>query len=264
MTTTILQKILKEKETYILQMMEEQPPMLKRDRKKPSLFKLLNESKQLQVIAEIKRASPSKGLIHGTVDPAHQALLYQMAGAACISVLTDTPFFKGSFEDLVAVANTVDIPILCKDFIIHKIQIDFAKSAGATVVLLIVAALSREKLKELFTYAIASGLEVLVEVHNIHELQIALQLDAQLIGVNNRDLHSFQVDLTHTAELANHFPFHEERILISESGISRAEDAKEVARYGAGAVLVGEALMRSHDVQQTLRSLQVGREVMNQ
>lgn len=261
MTTTILQKILKEKENYVHQLMEERLPVFKRDIKKPSLFKLLNQSKQLEVIAEIKRASPSKGLIQGSVDPARQALLYQNAGAACISVLTDTPFFKGSFEDLVAVANTVDISILCKDFIIHKIQIDFAKSAGATVVLLIVAALSREKLKELFTYAIASGLEVLVEVHDVQELQVALQLNAQLIGVNNRDLHSFQVDLTRTAELANHFPFDEEHILISESGISNAEDANQVARYGAGAVLVGEALMRSDDVQQTLRSLHVDREV---
>lgn len=264
MKTTILQNILKEKEGYVNQLTNESLPVFKRDIKRPSLFKLLNKNKQLQVIAEIKRASPSKGLIHGSVDPVHQALHYQKAGAACISVLTDTPFFKGSFKDLTAVAKTVHIPILCKDFIIHKIQIDFAKSAGATVVLLIVAALSKEKLKELFTYAIESGLEVLVEVHDVEELQVALRLDAQLIGINNRDLHSFQVDLTKTADLASYFPFHEDRVLISESGISNAENAKQVARYGAGAVLVGEALMRTGDIQQTLRSLQVDREVIIQ
>ena len=262
MTTTILQKILKEKESYVTQLMSERLPELKREMKRPSLFKLISSSKQLQVIAEIKRASPSKGLIQGTVDPAFQASLYQKAGAACISVLTDTPFFKGSYEDLAAVANAVDIPILCKDFIIHEIQIDFAKNSGATVVLLIVAALSKEKLKELYTYAVANDLEVLVEVHDVQELQVALQLNAKLIGVNNRDLHSFQVDLTKTAELASHFPFHEDRVLISESGISSAKDAKQVASYGAGAVLVGEALMRSSEVHKAIRSLQVDREVI--
>ncbi|MER2072137.1 MAG: indole-3-glycerol phosphate synthase TrpC, partial [Psychrobacillus sp.] len=176
--------------------------------------------------------------------------------------LTDTPFFQGSFEDLMTVADTVDIPILCKDFIIHEIQIDFAKSAGASVILLIVAALSKEKLKDLYAYAVSNGLEVLVEVHNAQELDVALQLDAKLIGVNNRDLHSFEVHLTNTAELAKHFPFQERRVLISESGIWTTEDAKRVAGYGASAVLVGEALMRSGEVQQSIRSLQVEREVV--
>ncbi|NME05368.1 indole-3-glycerol phosphate synthase TrpC [Psychrobacillus sp. BL-248-WT-3] len=261
--TTILEKILKEKESYVNQfLMQKKLPISKKDIKRSSLFELLYKNKQLQVIAEIKRASPSKGLIQGMVDPAHQALLYQKSGAACISVLTDTPFFQGSFEDLMTVADTVDIPILCKDFIIHEIQIDFAKSAGASVILLIVAALSKEKLKDLYAYAVSNGLEVLVEVHNAQELDVALQLDAKLIGVNNRDLHSFEVHLTNTAELAKHFPFQERRVLISESGIWTTEDAKRVAGYGASAVLVGEALMRSGEVQQSIRSLQVEREVV--
>lgn len=260
--TTMLEKILKEKESYVNQLMQKKLPISKNDIKRSSLFDLLYKNKQLQVIAEIKRASPSKGLIQGTVDPAHQALVYQKAGAACISVLTDTPFFKGSYEDLAAVANTVDLPILCKDFIIHEIQIDFAKSAGASVILLIVAALSKEKLKELYTYAIENGLEVLVEVHNAQELDVALQLNAKLIGVNNRDLHSFEVHLTNTAELAKHFPFQERRVLISESGIWTTEDAKRVAGYGASAALVGEALMRSGELQESIRSLQVERKVV--
>ena len=260
--TTILEKILKEKESFVNQLMQKKLPISKKDIKRSSLFELLYKNKQLQVIAEIKRASPSKGLIQGMVDPAHQALLYQKSGAACISVLTDTPFFQGSFEDLMTVADTVDIPILCKDFIIHEIQIDFAKSAGASVILLIVAALSKEKLKNLYAYAVSNGLEVLVEVHNAQELDVALQLDAKLIGVNNRDLHSFEVHLTNTAELAKHFPFQERRVLISESGIWTTEDAKRVAGYGASAVLVGEALMRSGEVQQSIRSLQVEREVV--
>ncbi|MCM3357258.1 indole-3-glycerol phosphate synthase TrpC [Psychrobacillus sp. MER TA 171] len=260
--TTILEKILKEKESYVNQLMQKKLPISKKDSKRSSLFELLYKNKQLQVIAEIKRASPSKGLIQGMVDPAHQALLYQKSGAACISVLTDTPFFQGSFEDLMTVADTIDIPILCKDFIIHEIQIDFAKSAGASIILLIVAALSKEKLKDLYAYAVSNGLEVLVEVHNAQELDVALQLDAKLIGVNNRDLHSFEVHLTNTAELAKHFPFQERRVLISESGIWTTEDAKRVAGYGASAVLVGEALMRSGEVQQSIRSLQVEREVV--
>lgn len=262
--TTILDKILKEKETLINQMIHETIPVCKKRLKRPSLFDRLVQNNKLQVIAEIKRASPSKGLIQGKVDPAKQALVYQEAGAAGISVLTDSPFFQGSFKDLQAVAETVNLPILCKDFIIHKVQIDFAKSAGASVVLLIVAALSKEKIIELYTYAIANGLEVLVEVHNIQELEVALQLDTKLIGVNNRDLRTFQVDLSHTGELASNFPFNEGRVLISESGICNNVDAIQVAKYGASAVLVGEALMRSDDPYKTFRTLQVEREVMVQ
>ena len=124
------------------------------------------QSDRLQVISEIKRASPSKGLIAEGVNPADQAIQYAEAGAACISVLTDTPFFQGTFDDLAEVARTVSIPILCKDFVIHPIQIDYAKYAGASVVLLIVAALDQEKLTAIYKYAVSKGLEVLVEVHD--------------------------------------------------------------------------------------------------
>ncbi len=124
------------------------------------------------------------------------------AGAACISVLTDTPFFKGTFDDLAAVADSVPIPILCKDFIIDKVQIDRAKNAGASVILLIVAALTEQELVDFHAYAVASGLEVLVEVHDGEELKRALAIDAKLIGVNNRDLRTFTVDLKKTEEIA--------------------------------------------------------------
>lgn len=260
--TTILDKILDAKKEQVEQMLlgstDNQPELILR----PSLFDALYHSTSLQVISEIKRASPSKGLIAEGIIPANQASEYAAAGAACISVLTDTPFFQGTFDDLAEVARTVSIPLLCKDFIIHPIQIDFAKQAGASVVLLIVAALEQEELLTLYTYAVSSGLEVLVEVHDSVELERALQLDAKLIGVNNRDLRTFQVDLSRTAEIAAIFPFKEKRVLISESGIWNATDASKVAGYGASAVLVGESLMRSGDVGNALQSLQVPKGVM--
>ncbi|WP_342601171.1 indole-3-glycerol phosphate synthase TrpC [Psychrobacillus sp. FSL H8-0483] len=257
--TTILDKILQTKKSQIEVMLS--TPLLVHETtyQRPSLFDLMFHSEHLQIISEIKRASPSKGLIADGVNPVEQAMNYYKAGAACISVLTDTPFFQGTFADLQDVAQTVPIPILCKDFVIHTIQIDHAKHAGASVVLLIVAALTQEELTKLYTYATDQGLEVLVEVHDAQELDRALQLNAKLIGVNNRDLRTFEVDLARTAEIAALFPFQEERVLISESGIWNAEDAARVAEYGASGVLVGESLMRSGDVETALRALQVKR-----
>lgn len=260
--TTILDKILDAKQGQIEEMLLQAKSGQAENVNRPSLFDSLYQSKTLQVISEIKRASPSKGLIAEGVNPAKQASQYAEAGAACISVLTDTPFFQGTFDDLADVARTVSIPILCKDFVIHPIQIDYAKHAGASVVLLIVAALDQEKLSTLYKYAISKGLEVLVEVHDSVELDRALQLNAKLIGVNNRDLRDFHVDLARTAEIGAIFPFEEERVLISESGIWNSTDATKVASYGASGVLVGESLMRSGDVGTALRSLQVKREVI--
>lgn len=257
MMATILDKILVEKKKQIEILIAQHTLVVKSEVDRPSLFNRLYRSEYLQVISEIKRASPSKGLIAEGVNPREQAKAYYEAGAACISVLTDTPFFKGTFEDLADVARTVPIPLLCKDFIIHPVQIDHAKNAGASVILLIVAALSTNELTELYQYATSLELEVLVEVHDAEELDRALQLGAQIIGVNNRDLRTFDVDLKRTEEIASIFPFHEERVLISESGIWNAEDAERVAKAGASGVLVGESLMRSGDVGSALQSLQV-------
>ncbi len=254
---TILDKILVEKRREVQQLLKQQNVVQKNHPLRPSLFDKLYRSAHLQVIAEMKRASPSKGLIAEGADPVTQAITYDNAGAACISVLTDAHFFKGSFEDLAAVANAVSIPLLCKDFMIHTVQIDRAKSAGASVILLIVAALTDEELANLHAYAVVAGLEVLVEVHDEEELKRALAIDAKLIGVNNRDLRTFEVDLKRTEEIAALFPFHEERVLISESGIWHAEDALRVSNAGASAVLVGESLMRSDSVAAAIQSLQV-------
>ncbi len=254
---TILETILAYKRLEVKQLVEQDACTFPSRQNRPSLFNSLYGGDHLRVIAEIKRASPSKGIIKENVNPVEQAIAYFNAGAACISVLTDERFFKGSYDDLAAVANVVPIPLLCKDFIIHPAQIDRARHAGASVILLIVAALNDSELKYLYTYAKNSGLEVLVEIHDAMELQRALALDAKLIGVNNRDLRSFEVDLARTEEIAALFPFHEHRVLISESGVLCKRDAHRVAKAGAAAILVGEKIMKSDDVTMTIRSLQI-------
>lgn len=253
---TILQKILEVKYKEVEQLKKEQK-VVGQQLDRPSLFEKLKQADQLQVIAEMKRASPSKGMIREGADPVAQASLYEKSGAACISVLTDTSFFKGSFEDLQDVAAAVRTPLLCKDFVVDRVQIDRAKAAGASVVLLIVAALDDNTLATLHAYALSEGLEVLVEVHDVEELSRALAIDAKLIGVNNRDLKTFTVDLQRTEEVAAAFPFHENRVLISESGIVDEKDAQRVGAAGAKAILVGESLMRSESVEEALHALQV-------
>ncbi|AYC28444.1 indole-3-glycerol phosphate synthase TrpC [Paenisporosarcina cavernae] len=225
--------------------------------KKPSLYQQLLKAKELQIIAEIKRASPSKGAINEHIDPLQQAQSYEAAGASAISVLTDEQFFHGSIEDLRLVASNVSIPVLCKDFIIHTSQIDRAYLAGASVILLIVAALDDETFRDLHAYAVSLGLEVLVEVHSTQELTRALALSAQLIGINNRDLTTFQVDLQTTEDIAGHVPLPSDVVFISESGIRSTADATRVASAGVKALLVGETLMTTANVKQTVRSLQV-------
>lgn len=258
---TILDNILAKKKHEIAELLLQALPEPVNLKPRQSLLESLVNATRLQVIAEIKRASPSKGVIAENIQPGVLAKRYESGGAACISVLTDTTFFKGSFADLEDVARTVTIPILCKDFIIHPVQIDHAAHAGASVILLIVAALSYKELEKLYAHATNKGLEALVEVHNKEELDIALQVGAKLIGVNNRDLRTFEVKIAHTAEIAAHFPFNENRVLISESGIWDGEDAKQVSEYGASGVLVGESLMRSDDIENAIRSLQVKRGV---
>nr|WP_106783394.1 indole-3-glycerol phosphate synthase TrpC [Lysinibacillus timonensis] len=254
---TILQSIINYKETLIPKLLETKPQFNVQQKKRPSLYEVLRKSETLQVIAEMKRASPSKGLINEGADPILQAKKYELAGAACISVLTEDKFFKGSHQDLADIANNVDIPLLNKDFIIHEVQIDYAKAAGASVILLIVAALSDEQLKTFYDYATTLELDVLVEVHNEEELDRALRINPKIIGVNNRDLKSFNVDLAQTEKLAEKINSIPGLAFISESGIWNREDAMRVVDAGARAVLVGESLMRSGNVEEALQSLQI-------
>ncbi|MER2189907.1 MAG: indole-3-glycerol phosphate synthase TrpC [Solibacillus sp.] len=253
---TILDKIIAQKKTELPGLKATRPQFTAEQKVRPSLYETLINATKLQVISEMKRASPSKGDIAIDVEPVEQASRYERAGAACISVLTEQAFFKGSFADLHAVAQVVDIPVLCKDFIIDSVQIDYAKAAGASVILLIVAALTDEELASLYAYATAQNLEVLVEVHDTEELARALKIDAKIIGVNNRNLKTFELDLAHTEEIAKSVN-NPEIAFISESGIWNADDAARVASYGAMGVLVGESLMRSGEVEAALQTLQV-------
>lgn len=255
---TILQTILDEKIVEVAKLVK-QPIQKTMDLPIYSLYERLKGQQHLQVISEIKRASPSKGMINDHVNPVEQAKRYEEAGAACISVLTDAKFFKGSFADLQAVAQTVKIPVLCKDFIIDPIQIDYARAHGASVILLIVAALDEATLQSLFNYAKSQLLDVLVEVHTVEEYDIAKKLGAKIIGVNNRNLKTFEVDLANTAEIAAQFSAEHEQVLVSESGIKNAADAKFVAEQGANAILVGETLMLATNIEETLLELQVER-----
>ncbi len=261
---TILDDIIREKEREVAALLEggaAVQAVVSDLPARPSLFSRLKRTEHLQVIAEIKRASPSKGIIRDRVDPVKQAARYEAAGAACISVLTDRTFFNGSYEDLQAVAQAVGTPILCKDFIIHPIQIDRAKAAGASVILLIAAVLQDAELHALNSYAGTLGLEVIMEVHSEQELTRVLAAGARIIGVNNRDLRTFTVDLAMTEQLAHAVPRGGEHVLISESGIMGPTDARRAAAAGASGVLVGEALMKSGSPEQAIRSLQVMKEV---
>jgi len=199
---------------------------------------------QLAVIAEIKKASPSAGLIAASFNPVQRAKEYECAGADAISVLTDEPFFQGSLADLIAVRDVVTIPVLRKDFILDEIQIYEAIAAGADAILLIVAALTNQQLRHLWHTADQRGLDVLVEVHSADELDRALAIEPDIIGINNRDLATFRVDLSVTEALSDSVPEH--IILVSESGFKTADDVCRAEACGVDAILMGEALMRGN------------------
>ncbi len=198
----------------------------------------------LQIIAEIKRRSPSAGDISMHLDPAGQASRYESGGAAAISVLTEPDFFGGSIDDLEAVRAAVTIPILRKDFVIDEVQIHEARSAGADAVLLIVAALEEARLADLLAAGRNVGLDVLVEAHTGAELEVANRCGARIIGINNRDLHTFETDLETAERLA---PEVRGSTKVAESGVSSPIGAARMAAAGYDAILVGEALVRSEN-----------------
>jgi len=211
------------------------------------------------VIAEVKKASPSKGVIREDFDPVAIARAYAAGGASCLSVLTDKTFFQGGFEVLVEVRQAVDLPLLCKEFILSPYQLFQARAAGADAVLLIAAILSDQDLQYLRKAAASLGLDVLVEVHDATELERVLRLGGfPLIGINNRDLASFHTDLATTERLTADFGSRlreQQALLVSESGLFSRADLDRVKAAGAEAVLVGEALMRQQDVQAALTAL---------
>ena len=215
---------------------------------------LMGES--LRVIAEIKRASPSKGVFRAKLDVSKLASIYADNGAAAVSVLTNEDHFKGSIEDLASVSETVypkGVPVLRKEFIFDEYQIYEARAFGADAILLIVSMLQESRIREFMDLADSLWLQCLVEIHNEHELEIAVNCGAEVIGINNRNLHSFETTLSITEYLAPKIP--QGTIVVSESGISSKEDVERVSQAGAGAILVGESLVRAPDAGHALKSL---------
>lgn len=254
---TILDRIIAQKEIEVKDLkaiyaFKQQKPVKRR-----SLYDSIQESDTMSVIAEVKRASPSKGEINQKVDPVAQAKQYEKAGATAISVLTDRQFFNGSMADLSSVASAIpELPLLCKDFMIDRIQIDTAVDHGASIILLIAAALKEEQLRDLYGYAKSLGLDVLFEVHNEKEAETALRIGADIIGINNRDLKTFNVDLATTERVAALIK-DENIAIVSESGIRTREDVAFAEGVGAKAVLVGETLMRSANIEATMNDIRI-------
>lgn len=216
---------------------------IKRSDRKAFCFKdAVSQPGVANIIAEFKRASPSKGVINGNADAAKVAKEYEINGAAAVSVLTEQDHFKGSGDDLKAVRNAVSLPILRKDFVVDAFQIYEAAAIGADAILLIVAALKPEKLAALQDLARSLGLDALVEVHDAEEMNIAKDIGAEMIGVNNRDLRTFEVSLDVSRRLIASKP--ENTVMITESGISTIDEINELKALGFSGFLIGETLMR--------------------
>jgi indole-3-glycerol phosphate synthase len=257
-TNTILDKILAHKVAEIgrrsahvsfsaMRVLAEQSPFPVRS------FAAALHQPHVALIAEVKKASPSKGVLAADFDPLQIADAYQRSGASAISVLTDEQFFMGHLDDLRAVRQEVEVPLLRKDFVISPYQVDEARANGADAVLLIVAALGDDLLRDLHDRILSYGMTALVEVHDELEVERALKVGASVIGINNRNLHTFQVSLEVTERLARWIP--EGVTLVAESGIHTAEDVERMSAAGAHAVLVGESLVTAGDIGAQVRAL---------
>jgi indole-3-glycerol phosphate synthase len=223
-------------------------------RQKPSLdFALALKSDHIRLIAEVKKASPSRGMLKPKFDPVGLAQTYAEGCAAAISVLTESNYFMGSIEHLEAIKEVVKLPLLRKDFIFDPYQVYESRAYGADALLLIAAILSQRQLKELISLSHSLGLKCLVEVHNEGELERAIISEAEIIGINNRDLNTFTVDINTTRRLRPLVP--EEKIVVSESGIKSQRDIEKLRNWKVDAVLVGEALVTAPDIRAKIKEL---------
>jgi indole-3-glycerol phosphate synthase len=252
----ILEKIIAQKKIEISEE-KKKLPLHELEKKiiknKPGRFINAFSKDKMTFICEVKKASPSKGIIRENFNHLEIGNIYAENGAGAISVLTDEKFFMGSLDYLDDISKAVKIPLIRKDFIIDEYQIAEANIHGASAILLIAAVLNEGELTRLYNFAKTLGLDVLLEVHNQNELKKALNTDARIIGINNRDLKTFKTNLETTGELISQIP--RNRITVSESGINTPSDVKKVFDYGARGVLIGEALCREDDIAVKLKTL---------
>jgi indole-3-glycerol phosphate synthase len=257
----ILKKILETKKTEVAtaRQMRSEAEVLREAQSRQDLRGFLNalenkiEQGKSAVIAEVKKASPSKGVIREDFNPASIASSYAAHGAACLSVLTDVQYFQGSYDYLRQARAACSLPILRKDFMIDPYQIAHSRALGADCVLLIVAALGRSELFELESLALELGMDVLIEVHDRDELEIALQMQSKLLGINNRNLHTFEVSLQNTINMLPLIP--QGRLVVTESAIYTREDVELMRSHNVNAFLVGERFMRAEEPGQALKEL---------
>ena len=253
----MLDRIVAEKRKEVAQRKRSLPLSILKERiaqcQTPLDFTAAISGEGIRLIAEVKRASPSRGILCPDFDPGALAKTYAHAGAAAISVLTEVNYFEGNLDHLVAIRKEVRLPLLRKDFIFDPYQIYESRAYGADALLLIVAILSQERLEELLSLSRNLGLRCLVEVHNESEVERALSSGAEIIGINNRDLTTFSVDINTTHRLRPLIP--QGRIVVSESGISRREDVEKLKEWGVRAVLVGEALVTAEDIPTKMKEL---------
>lgn len=212
---------------------------------------------KIRLIAEVKKASPSKGIIRADFDPVEIAKSYQAGGAAALSVLTDEHYFQGSLGYLAAIRNIVDLPLLRKDFILDEYQVYEARVAGADAILLIAECLDETTLTQLYQLARSLGMHVLIELYEESNIEMVLKTGCPIVGVNNRDLHSFEVDLEHTVRMRNRIP--QDRCMVGESGIFTYEDTQLLQAANVQAMLVGESLMRKPNVTVAVQELLHGK-----
>ncbi len=257
MASNILDRIVAYKRKFLARCMAQTPfgemARLAEDAQPLSFFDGLIDGDDIAVIAEVKKASPSKGVIREDFDAVGVAKIYEKNGASALSVLTDEKFFQGSADCLTQISMVVDRPILRKDFTIDPYQIYEARAIGASAVLLIVSILTPEELSSFIATSRALGLDVLVEVHEREELMVALDAGAEIVGINNRNLKTFDTSLDTTYGLIDHIP--DDVLKVSESGIYTREDVVALRDAGADAVLVGESLMRESDIAAKLQEL---------